>query len=439
VEVHPQVVLSPGDMFHVDYEVRRCLKIGGMAVVYEAVHRVTRRPCALKVLLPDVLAERGMRARFAIEARIPSEIDCAHVVEVLDAGVDEATGAAFLVMELLRGDDLETVLRRRGHLRADEALALLRQAARALDEVHAARVVHRDLKPSNLFLCEAKGAAPVLKVLDFGIAKILDGSAMTTRNLGTPVYMSPEQVRGDGDVDGAADVYALGHIAFTLLAGEPYWRAEAAAGGRVLFDRIEEGITERASVRAARREVTLPAAFDAWFARATAPEPEDRFATAGELVEALASALAGESTTGTSAKTTARVRLDPRARRWSARAMAAGFVAIGLSGGAWAALRILARPHADAAHRELDAAAPSSSPPAPPGGDVDARPAGAPTASPSVLAIAATAASASSSSPSSRPRAATTAPPRAAPATASALREAPSVAPSASPFGPGAF
>jgi serine/threonine-protein kinase len=206
-------------LFHVDYEVRRCLKIGGMAVVYEAVHRVTRRPSALKVLLPEVLAEQGMRARFAIEARIPSEIDCEHVVEVLDAGVDDATGATFLVMELLRGDDLETVLRRRGRLPAEEALALLRQAAQALDQVHAARVVHRDLKPSNLFLCEAKSVAPVLKVLDFGIAKILDGSALTTRNLGTPVYMSPEQVRGDGDVDGAADVYALGHIAFTLLAG----------------------------------------------------------------------------------------------------------------------------------------------------------------------------------------------------------------------------
>src|SRR5437762_2619156 len=113
-----RALLAAGAVFHGRYEVQRCLKVGGMAIVYEVVHGVTRRPCALKVILPEILSERGMGERFELEARITTGIESEHVVQVLDAGIDEATGLPFLVMELLRGDDLETVLHRRGALPA---------------------------------------------------------------------------------------------------------------------------------------------------------------------------------------------------------------------------------------------------------------------------------------------------------------------------------
>jgi serine/threonine protein kinase len=432
VEEARQAVLSAGDVFHGKYEVRRCLKVGGMAVVYEVVHRVTRRPSALKILFPEVLSERGMRDRFAIEARIPAEIEGDHIARVLDAGIDDATGSAFLVMELLRGEDLETLLRRRAPLAAFEVVALLRQAAIGLDAVHAARIVHRDLKPENLFLCEVEGRPPVLKVLDFGIAKIVTGAALTTRNLGTPVYMSPEQVRGDGDVDAAADVYALGQIAFTLLVGAPYWAEESAAGGRVLFDGIEGGTSEAASARAAARGVRLPETFDAWFATATASEPEDRFETAGALVEALAAALGAPHTAMTSPP-----RLDPRARRWSARSVVVSLVAIGLLGGAWGALRARARARDDAPRQGASAATPAPPAPAPIQTGSQERPEapGSGSAPPPLPERSAPGQPAARPSSSGLPRAPL---PRSASAAVTAAPPPIATAP-ASPFGPGAF
>jgi hypothetical protein len=130
-------------------------------------------------------------------------------------------------------------------------------------------------------------------VLDFGIAKILaDGAEpLTTQNLGTPIYMSPEQIRGDGDIGPAADLYTLGHVAYALLVGAPYWAEERAWNSRVLYDKIEAGAREPATHRARRRGATLPETFDAWFARATAVDPLDRFATATALIEALGRAL----------------------------------------------------------------------------------------------------------------------------------------------------
>jgi serine/threonine protein kinase len=332
---HP-VLFSVGEVFHGKYEIRRCIKVGGMAIVYEAVHRLTRRPSALKVMQPEILFERGMRERFELEARVTAGIDDDHLVEIFDAGIDDPTGSAFLVLELLVGDDLESVLQRRGRFAEDQVVALLSQAAIALDRVHAAGIVHRDLKPSNLFLVELEGRSPHLKVLDFGIAKLVASNGLTTRNFGTPLYMSPEQVRGDGDIGAAADLYSLGQIAFTLLVGLPYWDEERASGGRVLFDSIEEGAREAASRRADKHGVRLPELFDAWFARATAVEPEARFETASALVSGLADALGVPLPSMPQPSP----RLDRRASRWSARAMVMPLAALGLVVGAsWASLR----------------------------------------------------------------------------------------------------
>src|SRR3954471_3489427 len=124
--------LSPGQIFHGRYEIVRCLNVGGMGAVYECIHLKTRKHRALKVMLPQILADPGMRDRFELEARVTAEIESEHIVETFDAGIDDATGAPFLVMELLRGDDLDSILKSRGPFHPQEAVTLLAQAAMAL-------------------------------------------------------------------------------------------------------------------------------------------------------------------------------------------------------------------------------------------------------------------------------------------------------------------
>ncbi len=287
-------VLNPGATVRGRYEVVRRLKVGGMGAVYEVLDRETHRRRAMKTLLPSFVADADLRARFQLEVRVAANVESEHIVEVFDAGVDDLTGLPFLVMELLKGESLASALEHRGRLPPDEVVALLFQASLALDRTHAAGIVHRDLKPENLFLTRRDDGAVRLKVLDFGIAKIASQTTApnTTRNLGTPLYMSPEQVRGDGAIGPAADLYALAHIAFCLLTGEAYWMPEAEASGvYALLVKVVEGMKEAPTVRAARGGVQLPAAFDAWFSRATAREASGRFGSASELVEELARTL----------------------------------------------------------------------------------------------------------------------------------------------------
>jgi serine/threonine-protein kinase len=293
------IVLVDGRVFHGRYEVVRCLQTGGMGAVYEVVDRNTRRRRALKVMLPGLADDADLRARFKLEATITAEIESPHLVETLDADVDAETGAPFVVMELLKGEDLGAVLARRGKLPADEALGLLHQAALGLEKTHAAGVIHRDLKPANLFVTPGDDGSVRLRVLDFGIAKLArpatsDDPMLTTRALGTPLFMPPEQIRGDGDIGPRADGYALAHVAYALLTGEPYWNEESAASPALyaIFSRMLAGVVEPPTARALRRSgVTLPDAFDAWFAQATARDAADRFGGASALVAALAAAL----------------------------------------------------------------------------------------------------------------------------------------------------
>jgi serine/threonine protein kinase len=287
--------LSTGSLVSERYEVVRRLKSGGMGAVYEVIDRQTSRRRALKTLLPDLHADPDLVARFEQEARVAAGVESEHVVEVLDAGVDATTGLPFLVMELLRGETLAAMLERRGTLRPSEVVLLLRQVSLALERTHDAGIVHRDLKPENLFVTKRDDGAPRLKILDFGIAKLTSRTTVpgTTRNFGTPVYMSPEQLRGDGDIDARADLYSLGHMAYALLVGKPYWASEALGPGGVytLLLKIMAGAPEAASARAARVQIELPRAFDAWFAQAVAVAPSDRFESATELTDELARVL----------------------------------------------------------------------------------------------------------------------------------------------------
>ncbi|MGK3989661.1 serine/threonine-protein kinase [Sorangium sp. So ce136] len=286
----PGLGLVEGIVFAGRYRVLRRLGAGGMGAVYEALHAQTDRRCALKVMHPHIAERQDLRERFALEARVAARVGGDGVVDVLDAGVDEATGAPFLVMELLRGEDLSQRLRRLGQLSPVEAVSTLHQTAVALDTMHRASVIHRDLKPGNLFLAEQGGQARI-KVLDFGVAKLMaEGTVTGTATaVGTPLYMAPEQLQG-AKVTAAVDRYALGMIAYTFLTGEAYWAQELAQHDNLLAFALVtvRGPRERPSARAARRGVELPPAFDAWFVKATRVDPSGRFASARAAIEALA-------------------------------------------------------------------------------------------------------------------------------------------------------
>ncbi|WP_437777433.1 serine/threonine-protein kinase [Sorangium sp. So ce1097] len=290
-------LLPPNTRFRDRYQVLRVIKAGGMGAVYEVMDDVTAARRALKVMLPSLLDSEELRARFALEARITGIIESDHIVRTSDAGVDDETGTPFIVMELLRGEELGSLIKKRGALPADDVAIYLFQAALALDKTHAAGIVHRDLKPDNLFVTIRDDGSPCVKILDFGIAKVIEqhhASTLTRQMLGTPVYMAPEQIRAERNIGPRVDIYALGQVAYALLVGETYWtqEAEAIPSPYLLASELLRGATESPCARAARRRsASLLPAFDAWFFKATALRPEDRFERASVAVSSLADAL----------------------------------------------------------------------------------------------------------------------------------------------------
>jgi serine/threonine-protein kinase len=217
------------------YRVEQRLGEGGMGSVYRVEHVHTGQPLALKVLNPKLVENQVALERFRREARAPARINSDHVVKVTDADVaPEIGGAPFLVMELLEGETFEQLLKRRGSLPPNETLALLRQIARALDKAHGLGIVHRDIKPENLFLTRRDDESDLVKLLDFGIAKLGEGAGESAASktatgevFGTPLYMSPEQTLGRTDkISPRTDVWALALIAHKLLTGREPWTAE---------------------------------------------------------------------------------------------------------------------------------------------------------------------------------------------------------------------
>jgi serine/threonine-protein kinase len=284
--------LEEGTVFAGRYRVVRCLAAGGMGAVYEVVHLETDRRRALKVMHPHLFQSEEMRERFKREARIAAQVDSEYIVDVSDAGVDEATKTPFLIMELLRGEELGDRLKRMGRLPPTDVVSYMQQTAWALDRTHAASIVHRDLKPENLFLTTREDGSPRIKILDFGVAKLIAEGATAagaTRSLGTPLYMAPEQFRAGTKLTAMADIHALTLMTYTLLVGVAYWAEEARCAGDVIAFAmvVVNGPKESAVTRAARHGVTLPPGFDAWFAKGTAVNPTDRFPTATDAVRAL--------------------------------------------------------------------------------------------------------------------------------------------------------
>jgi eukaryotic-like serine/threonine-protein kinase len=274
------------------YRPLRLIARGGMGAVYEVVHANTGEHLALKLMLARSLLRPDLVERFRQEARIHSSVKSEHVVRVVDADVaPEIDGAPFLVMELLAGKDFERICEERRPT-PDEVVDWLGQAGQALDKAHQERIVHRDLKPENIFLAERADLPPIVKILDFGVAKFItegdDGSTKTGQILGTPRYMAPEQASGARKISPAADRFALGLIAFRLLSGRHYFEGDNWV---TLLQTVTRGPTSPPSDLGCR----LGSAFDLWFARACALEPTQRFDTCAEQVEALASSLVGAS------------------------------------------------------------------------------------------------------------------------------------------------
>jgi serine/threonine-protein kinase len=274
-----------GDVVAGKYRIEELIGEGGMGAVYGATHTLTGKRVALKWMLPELAADQGAVQRFVREAQAAGRIDHPNVVDIYDVG--EHDGSTFLVMEYLHGETL-TAAFKRGGLEAQQIIQLLIPAMRGVAAAHKTGVVHRDLKPDNVFLCrDADGSYREPKVLDFGISKVSASEGQLNPRLtrtgavmGTPYYMSPEQIRGSAEVDRRTDVYAFGVILYEALTGRVPFEADAYSA---LILEIATGTPKR--LRELRPD--LPKALEDVVLKAMAREPEQRYAD----VEALARAL----------------------------------------------------------------------------------------------------------------------------------------------------
>jgi hypothetical protein len=282
-EAEPERDPRIGQVLSNKYRLLRRIGQGSMGVVYEAEHLRLRRACAVKLLQPALGESADPLRRFRREAVRAGRVLHEHVVSVTD--YDVADGTPYLVMELLRGETLRELARRTGPLPAGRAIEIAVQIASGLTAVHEAGLVHRDLKPHNVFVTRRADGSDLIKLLDFGVAKLVvpDDSLGATAEgsvVGTLRYMAPEQIRNASDVDARADVYALGAILYELLAGRP---AFAAGDMHTLIEHALSGrIPELSSLRAGLPDALLRAV-----ARAMALAPDARFASAAELAQAL--------------------------------------------------------------------------------------------------------------------------------------------------------
>jgi len=295
--------LEPGTIFGRDFRIVRPLREGGMGAVYIADQISTGKQRALKVMAAELAVDPATRERFVLEARAGSRIESDHVVEVVTAGVDEETGAPFLVMELLKGEELADASARLGPLPLGDVGEVLSQIGHALEQAHAQGIVHRDLKPENVFLATSRrrDVAFTAKILDFGIAKLVEDSRQKTgtQPLGTPLFMAPEQTDRRGRICAATDVWALGLITFKLITGRDFW-LEADGGSlamllrEICMEAIPFASTRVAELAARPLEpgqvavVAVPPGFDAWFARCVHRDVDARFQNAGDAVRSFA-------------------------------------------------------------------------------------------------------------------------------------------------------
>ncbi|MEP7120013.1 MAG: protein kinase [Byssovorax sp.] len=285
--------LAPGRRVTANIRLAELLRRGGMGSVWRAQHLSLGTDVAVKFMSPQYLESEDLVTRFTREATSAAQIKSPHVVQILDHGVlDE--GLPFIVMELLVGQDLGQRIKRRGPLPLGEIAAIVLQVGKALSKAHQAGILHRDIKPDNIFLLEDEGEVFV-KVLDFGVAKLLEPShAMTSTGstVGTPFYMSPEQLLSAKHVDFQCDLWSLAVVAYRATTGRLPFHGDTLGA---LAIKVHEGKFIPAS--ALRPDV--PPALDAWFSRALQRNPASRFASLKDLVQGLARAVADPSAVAT--------------------------------------------------------------------------------------------------------------------------------------------
>jgi serine/threonine protein kinase len=295
----PFLRLAPGETFAGVYQVVSLIGDGGMGIVYRARHILLEQERALKIMKPHVATDEAAIASFRLEAAVFGRVQSDHIVRPLDVGFDEATQTHYLAMDLLEGATLEALVQRGGPMAPLRALHLLRQMALGLDAAHGcvdldgrrSPIVHRDLKPANVFVTTARDGSDLVKILDFGLAKVLRDSGDLSVDLkGTYPYMACEQAKGER-IWPQTDIWALGLIAFYVLTGCRYWRKAVPA--ELLVEIIQLPL-EAASVRLRERypQARIPEPFDRWLARCLDRTPTERFPSAGVAVEALGNALA---------------------------------------------------------------------------------------------------------------------------------------------------
>lgn len=263
------------------YRLESELGRGGMGSVWRAEHVELRSPVAVKLIDPTLAETREGQSRFLREARAAGSLRSAHVVSVFDYGVDD--GTPFLVMELLEGESLATRLERRGKLTLTEIQAIVRQVARGLTKAHGAGIVHRDLKPENIFITN-EGDTELVKVLDFGIAKVGATVAVSVQTqtgmvLGTPFYMSPEQAEGRRELDARSDIWSLGVIVYECLLGRKPFDGDNLA--QIILAICVEPLPVPSHFAA------VPAGFDEWFARVIERRLDLRCPTIQSFAESL--------------------------------------------------------------------------------------------------------------------------------------------------------
>jgi len=279
------IAQRPGDVVGAKYRLQSLIGDGGSSSVWRAERMDWRAPVALKLLVRPAQDFEEFAARFDREVRLAAAVRSSHVVQILDQGVDERSGQPFIAMELLEGETLDQRLKRATRLSAGETAAILEQVGRALARAHAAGIVHRDLKPANIFIARELDQE-VVKVLDFGVAKsraFHGGQSLVTTPgtvLGTPCYMSPEQIRASGELDQHADLWGLAVIACECLTGRKPFIGKG-------FLAVALAVLEESKRPVPSQLGPAPAGFDAWFARATHLDRKRRFPSAREALDAL--------------------------------------------------------------------------------------------------------------------------------------------------------
>ena len=285
--------LAPGRMVTASVRLAGLLRRGGMGSVWRAEHLSLGTEVAVKFMSPQYLESEDLVTRFTREATSAAQIKSPHVVQILDHGVlDE--GLPFIVMELLVGEDLAQRIKRRGPLPLAEIASVVLQVGKALSKAHQAGILHRDIKPDNIFLLEDDGELFV-KVLDFGVAKLLEAShAMTSTGstVGTPFYMSPEQLLSAKHVDLQCDLWSLAVVAYRATTGKLPFHGDTLGA---LAIKVHEAKFLPAS--ALRSDV--PPVLDAWFSRAFQRNPAARFASLKDLVQGLVQAVVDPSAAAT--------------------------------------------------------------------------------------------------------------------------------------------